>query len=152
MPNKNLLIIFGVALLILAGAIVYRSSTEEGEEFTPLAEEQNGQVEEIDSSLETEEDDDGGVVASYQKIENVFLDLLEKILSMEEDVIEKTQDDVLDLEKRIDSVGKEIEKEEIDSEKINNELNLIEERIEEITKKILELKEEQEKENDSQEN
>jgi hypothetical protein len=134
MPNKNLLIAMGVAVLILAAAIIYRVNEDKKEE----ADIPNNQII-IDDSYFLDEEEIDEVMVVFRDVESSFYSINEQIFLMGDDVVEMLSDDITEIEEGLSRVKVEIEEGVQDRDVIYENITNIQKKIQDLTEKLIEL-------------
>jgi hypothetical protein len=134
MPNKNLLIAMGVAVLILAATIIYRVNEDKKEE----ADIPNNQII-IDDSYFLDEEEIDEVMVVFRDVESSFYSINEQIFLMGDDVVEMLSDDITEIEEGLSRVKVEIEEGVQDRDVIYENITNIQKKIQDLTEKLIEL-------------
>ncbi len=129
MPNKKLLIFLGLSLLILVSAIVYREVREEEIPPEVVLEEEvpNGDAEEIRPLFDT--------------VEEKFFTLTRNIYLLGDEKVERLEEDLVQIEKKINSAKEELDKEETDTKKVHEYLSEVQEMIGQLSEKLADIEE-----------
>ncbi len=134
MPNKKLLILLGVSLLILLSSIIYRSIRD-----AELASETDVDEVVVDEDIidvtddgEIEDDEMEEIKELFNTMEGKFYDLTRDIFLMGDEIVEEMEDDIFSIEEDIGKAKEEIEKEDSDKEIIRDYLSTIQEKISQL--------------------
>ncbi len=134
MPNKKLLILLGVSLLILLSSIIYRSIRD-----AELASEIDVDEVVVDEDIidvtddgEIEDDEMEEIKELFNTMEGKFYDLTRDLFLMGDEIVEEMEDDIFSIEEDIGKAKEEIEKEDSDKEIIRDYLSTIQEKISQL--------------------
>jgi len=138
MPNKGLLIGLGIALLVLGGAIAYRTIVDNREvaEETDLSQELDVEPEEYVALHEDEEVND-----LLDELEGSFNNLVEEVFLMGDDAVLALEEDLIEIENSIQEASSLMREEGADTEEVREKLVNIQGRILQVAEKLVEFEE-----------
>ncbi len=139
MPNKKLLIVLGVSLLMLLSAIIYREVREE--EVSP----EDVPTEEVSDGVEIDTEEEGEIeeiISLFNSVEEKFFSLVEGVVLLGDEETERLEEDLLLIEEKINDAKEELDKEDIDTERAHEYLSEVQEMIGELSEKLVEIEEE----------
>ncbi len=140
MPNKKLLILLGVSLIVLLGSVIYREIQKEDVSPEVVPEEEVLDV--IETVITEEEEETEKIKSLFDSAEEKFYTLTGNVFLLGDKEVERLEEDLLQIEEKINNTREEIYKEDADNDKIYKHLSEVQEMIEQLSEKLVEIEEE----------
>lgn len=140
MPNKKLLILLGVSLIVLLGSVIYREIQKEDVSPEVVPEEEVLDV--IETVITEEEEETEKIKSLFDSAEEKFYTLTGNVFLLGDEEVERLEEDLLQIEEKINNTREEIYKEDADNDKIYKHLSEVQEMIEQLSEKLVEIEEE----------